>query len=111
MLGGIDPKVIAVSNFVRLAKAADDRVEKDCFGKYICIALSETSRVYIGFSFVLSESAIVCEVNDTHPRLNKSDVVPYVVVIEYIQNMHEIINVHTGVYAEGSNNINHVKLS
>jgi hypothetical protein len=101
MLGTIDPRVVAVSNFIKLAKAADDRIEKDCFGKYMCIASSETNRVYIGFSFVLSESAIVCEVNDKYPRLNRSDVMSYAMITEYIHNMHKIINVHTGVYAEG----------
>jgi hypothetical protein len=103
MLGVVDPRIIAISNFAKLAKAADDRVEKDCFDKYICIASSETSRVYIGFSFILSESAIVCEVNDKYPRLNKSSVMSNVTVIEYIHNIHKIINVHTGVYEEGNN--------
>ncbi len=46
----------------------------------VCIFSSETSRVYIGFSFVLSESAILYEVNDKHLRLTRSDIMSHATV-------------------------------
>ncbi len=39
MIAAIDSRIIVITNFTKLAKGADDRVEKDCFDKYSNIAI------------------------------------------------------------------------
>lgn len=93
----VDAKVVAISTFAGLAKAADGRLEDGCFNKYMCVS-TPNKKVYIGFSYVLSESAVLCEIHDIFPNLNRSEVVTYAFVIDYIQNIDTISNIHVGVH-------------
>lgn len=93
----VDPKAVATSTFLQLAKEADDRIKKKCFDKFLCVSCPNKN-VYIGFSYVLSESAILCEVYNIYSNLNRSDIVSYPTVIDYIQNIDTITNIHIGVH-------------
>lgn len=89
----VDPRAIAVSTFLDLFKAVTERKSSDCYNKCLCISTSETSRSYIGFSYVLSDAVILCEVNDIYPRLNKSQIVSNLTIIEYIQNLGSVLSI------------------
>jgi hypothetical protein len=79
------------------------------YNKCLCISTSQTSRTYIGFSYVLSDSVILCEVNDIYPRLNKSLIVHSLTIIEYIQNLSNIVSITC--ISDEIKNVNHEPLT
>ena len=94
----IDPRLLAITSFAKLAEAAKNRVEKDCFDKYICIETSKDNKTYIGFSFVLCESAIVCEVHGMYNLLDNQKIMSNAAVIQYIENLGSISKINVGAY-------------
>lgn len=92
-INSVIPVDLAISTFMELAKVAEERIENNAFDRLMCI-ISGNKKVYIGFSYVLSECAILYEIYDSFPSLNKSTVLSYNTIADYIRNMNSITNIN-----------------